>query len=90
MKPHLFRAAWKAHGGKFHKVAQALGVNPKHVYNLVRYDKEPTSKEVRAKMGFRPRKSRAGQEIPEHWRWWRHQPAEVRNEIVRQLWASKH
>jgi hypothetical protein len=61
--PHKLRHVIKEQGGKYHKIAETLKVNPRYIFEYITKGKEPTDqtekgREARAKM-FLPRYRRA-------------------------------
>jgi hypothetical protein len=58
--PPKLQRVIKAHKGIYHKIADALGVNPRYVYDYLKFGKEPTDRtptgrQTRAKM-FLPKR----------------------------------
>ena len=86
--PLKLRRAIKEHKGRYHRIANALGVNVYWVHRFLKNGIEPKNKEVRAKMGFPPlRKKHTGRsgfaELPEYIKWWRKLDKGSRDQHIR-------
>lgn len=92
MTPRKLARAIKEHKTQ-HRIAAALGVNPYYVNRYLKYGKEPTSKTIRAKMGFPPlRKKHTGRsgfaELPDHVKWWRKLDKRNRDHQIFMRWQA--
>lgn len=80
--PRQLAAVIKKHDGKYHHIADELGINAAHVHRYITQGIEPKSNRLRKLMFLPVRKSRAGQQIPAFMKTWRKLPTSLRNNLI--------
>jgi len=91
--PRRLKAVIKRNNGRYHPIANELGINVFWVYNYIAKGREPRNPDIRKRLFLPPlRKPRAAngqkQELPHHIQWWRSLDKETRSDIVRRAWTQ--